>query len=257
MSGRDPMPPDDEALSALLDGALPAAQEQRLRERLALEPALRARLAELQGANAAVRNAYCGFANEPLPPRVLELLGSAGLDSRTGGGDVVALRTPRARPVFSWPLAAAASVALTIGVLVGTLIGLRPASESIEGLVAVASPVGAQTQLHRVLESLASGETATLGTGVAATPRLTFATTDGRHCREVDLTSGDRTAATLACRSGSAWQVEAVTFATRPGTGVYRPAAGSAVLDAAVDALIEGEPLTADAERTLIARGWR
>ena len=56
MSERDASGPSiDEPLSALLDGELDPAQERALRARIAAEPRLALRLAELEGVDAAVR----------------------------------------------------------------------------------------------------------------------------------------------------------------------------------------------------------
>ena len=49
---------DDELLSQLIDGALSADRAAALRRRLAAEPALAARLRELERANSALRDAY-------------------------------------------------------------------------------------------------------------------------------------------------------------------------------------------------------
>lgn len=85
---------DDELLSALLDGALPLVEEQRLRERLAAEPSLARRYEALRRADAAVRAAYAPIAEEPLPRQVLELLGSAG--TREAGAEATGYGTEAA-----------------------------------------------------------------------------------------------------------------------------------------------------------------
>ncbi len=68
---------DDEALSAFLDGELGADEAHRLRQRLARDPALAARLAVLEKANSTVREAYAPVVDERLPERLVDLLGAA------------------------------------------------------------------------------------------------------------------------------------------------------------------------------------
>jgi anti-sigma factor RsiW len=53
----EPTSRDDDALSALIDGALPSEEEAALRARLEREPALAARLAAMERANRAVHDA--------------------------------------------------------------------------------------------------------------------------------------------------------------------------------------------------------
>ena len=65
---------DDEALSALLDGSLPAEEAAALEKRLEREPQLAARFEAMQRADRAVRDAYRDVVDEPLPERVLDLL---------------------------------------------------------------------------------------------------------------------------------------------------------------------------------------
>jgi anti-sigma factor RsiW len=98
MIGKD----DDAALSALLDDALPPEEAERLRARLAAEPALLARFEAIQLADTGVREAYAGVADEPLPQRVLDLLDAAetasGDDTDGGTLSIIASNRRRATP---------------------------------------------------------------------------------------------------------------------------------------------------------------
>ena len=238
---------DDEALSALLDNALPPDETAELRRRLEREPALRARLAELEHANTAVHKAYAGVIDEPLPASVLD-------------DAVVAFRPRRLAFVTMLPLAAAATVALAIGVAIGVGMRVGPGDSAAgpTGLLAEAGVVAPGTPLFEALDGQPSATTQELGAGVSATPRLTFGTNAGDYCRLVDVASERGTSETLACRRDGEWQLEMVVFVERaPRDGVYRPASGvSAGLEAEIDSLIEGDPLDAAAERELIERGW-
>jgi hypothetical protein len=245
---------EDEALSALLDGELTTEDAERLRQRIARHPALAARLAELEHADTAVRAAYRGVVDEPLPTEVLAMLAR---DRRAPvRGDVVDLAT-RSRPLPRKlaPLALAAGVALAVGIALGVLVAPRPPASA--PLVAGAGPVERASALHDVLETEPSGSRRSLG-AVTVEPRLTFATAEGDFCRQIEVTGPDGTTTSLACRRGSAWQIVVATFAAgAASSGVYRPASGpQPAVDVVIDSLISGDPLDAEAERAAIARGW-
>ncbi len=277
MSDQERTTRDDEALSALLDGELPEDEAERLRQRLAREPALAARLEALEHADARVRGAYEGLVDEPVPQSVLDLLqpadgaepsrhGDAAVahpepEAGTRTADVVELR-PRAREPRRWfsvPAAAAAGIALVVGVLVGSLMGPGDSAPRTSTLVAGAGVVEPGTPLHDALQSAPSAETRELGADLSATPALTFRAQNGDYCRQVDLTSAAGRTETLACRRAGRWRVEVASFVPQPAEadgGVYRPAAGDSPVRAAVDSMIEGAPLDADTEQSLIASGW-
>src|SRR6185436_3392245 len=104
---------DDDALSALIDGALPSDEAAALRARMTRDPALAARFAAMERANRLVGDAYRDGVDEPLPERVLDLLRA----QQTHGGNVVELADRRQRRALpAWvPRAAAAGVARAIG----------------------------------------------------------------------------------------------------------------------------------------------
>ena len=247
---------DDEALSALLDGAWPAAEAERLRQRLAREPALTERLRALEHANEAVRRTYRGVVDEPLPARVLELL-AVPAQSRS---NVVDLTKKRAPTWVTLPLAAAASIALVVGLSLGVLLSPQRPSGDALGLVAASGSVPPGTALEDLLQRAPSSTTRTLSETVSATPRLSFAAAAAGYCRLVDIASAGGTSEVLACRRDAGWRIEVVNFAAaaQPGPdGLFRPASGpSPTIDAAMDALIDGAPLDAAAESELIQRRW-
>jgi hypothetical protein len=245
---------DDEALSALLDGALTAAEAASLKQRMARDSALAARLAELERADTAVRGAYRDVVDEPLPRDIVALL-AADPPARGVVVELGARGRPQRRALL--PLALAAGVALALGVALGVLVAPRaPVSGA---LLAGAGPVERTSALHAMLESQPSGSRLELGAGVTAEPRLTFATTAGDYCREIELVSSHGTTTSLACRRGDGWQIEVAAFTAvaADGGGVYRPAAGpQTAIEDAIDSSISGDPLDAEAERAALARGW-
>lgn len=244
---------EDEALSALIDGTLPRDEAAALRERMTREPALAARFSAMDSANRAVRDAYRDVVDEPLPERVLELLRAP----RARDVNVVALdarKRRRALPVWL-PHAAAAGISLAIGLGLGFGVGQR-AGDLPTDLLTATGAVAPSSPLHELLESVPSGELRALGAAATAEARLTFRARDGDWCRELTVSAADASHAALACRRVGGWHVELIAPAAAGGE-LYRPAgSGDAPFEEAVDALIDGEPLEADAERALVARGW-
>jgi len=247
----EPTNPDDDALSALIDGVLPSDEAAELRARLDRDPALAARLAAMERANRAVRDAYRGVVDEPLPERVLDLLRAP--QARANVVDLDARRARRALPAWL-PQAAAAGVALAIGLGLGFGLGHRSERSPSAGLLASTGPVAAGSALHELLESVPSGEARELD-GATAEARFTFRTQGGDWCRELAVSSGAARNAAVACRRDGGWRVDLVGVEAAAGE-VYRPAGGDAPVREAVDALIDGEPLERDAERALVERGW-
>lgn len=243
---------DDEALSALLDGSLPDDEAAALEARLAREPEYAARFEAMRRADRAVRDAYRGVADEPLPERVLDLL----REPRAGaGGDrVIAFerRLRRGAPAW-WPHALAAGIALAVGVGLGFGLGQRAGEPPT--LLAAAATIPAGSALHELLESAPSGVARPLGGAATAEARFTFRAQDGDWCRELGVVTPSASNAAIACRRGGAWRVELVGTAAA-GNATYRPAGAEAPFQEAVDALIDGEPLEPDAERALLANGW-
>jgi uncharacterized protein (DUF1778 family) len=242
---------DDEALSALIDGALPRDEAAALRARMVREPALATRFAAMERANRAVGDAYRVVVDEPLPERVLELLRAPQARERNVV-DLAARRQRRALPAWL-PHAAAAGIALAIGLGLGFGLGQR-GGDAPAGMLATAGPVAPGSALHALLESAPSGEPRELD-GATAEARFTFRAQGGDWCRELAVSRGAARNAAVACRRDGGWHVDLVGVEAAGGE-VYRPAGGDSPLRDAVDALIDGEPLPRDAERALVGRGW-
>lgn len=258
---------DDERLSSLIDGELPAAAAAELERRLAAEPELAQRLRTLRRGDAALRKAYASIEAEPLSAGLSALLRRHGIDddiSQDAAGaaaKVVPLR--RHRPPISWvPTSIAAGIALAIGLALGLTLGPRDRLTDTQRLLASGAAITPDRELFEVIESVPSGETQTLAGNVAATPRLTFRTADGDYCREIELASSTRRTSVVGCRQNGAWRPEGVTqFSASSGelgNDSFVPASGPADgLDAIVGELMAGIPLSADAERDAIAAGWQ
>jgi hypothetical protein len=246
---------DDELLSALLDGALSPEDAAQVEHRLELEPALRARFEALERANMAVRDAYAGVVDEPLPKPLLDLLAT---EEPAGNVVPLAARQPREGRAFRLPTALAASIALALGIALGIVIAPGRQAPDAIALAAEGGAVAPGTELFELLERVPSAESRELAAGITATAVLTFGTADGGYCREIDVASREGTTQMLACRRDGAWRLAHTSyFVSAPNDGVFRPASGpSPAIDAAIDELIDGAPLDAAAERELMDGGW-
>ena len=251
MNGR-PSDADDAALSALIDGALAPEEAEHLARRLAAEPALARRLAELKGVDEALRASYGGIADEPLPAPVTDAVRRAARLRHE-------LRPTARRRSLGLPVAATAGLAAAAGfALALVVVSPRPPRDPRADLVPGAR-IARGSRLHDVLHETPSGMSLGLGDGWSATPRLSFADVTGAPCRRLDVGGATGTLAALACRREGEWRVELVGVGGAvAGEGSYRPAGGEAAsaIDAAIEGLIEGDPLGRDAEGELIARGW-
>jgi len=243
MIERGSEPDDDQALSALLDGALSIEGAAALRRRLAHDPQLARRLTELQGVDANLRRAYDGIAKEPLPARVLDLL-------------------PAERPSrATLPWALAAGLGLAAGILLTLLVLSRAHAPGPPGLLLERGEVERGSALEAALETDPSGRSRALGKTWSATPRLTFRSVDGAPCRVADLRGERGSMEALTCRRDGGWKVALVgpLAAAGSSSGAYRPASGegTSAIDAAVAALASGEPLDRDREAAWLSAGWQ
>jgi hypothetical protein len=249
---------DDELLSAFIDGMLPPGRAAVLKRRLEAEPALAARLKQLEHANAAVRDAYAPIAAEPLPQRVLDLIDAASdtTKARAGVADLAARRSIRGLRFAPLPVSLAAGIALAVGVSLGYFVTSRgPAPDA--ALIANAGEIATGTALYDALETTASATTREIARGITVTPVLTFRSVDGDYCREIAIASGRGGGEALACRRDGGWRFEAVAFAAATSTnGGFRPASRSTVIDAAIDERIAGDPLDSSVEKAVIEQRW-
>jgi hypothetical protein len=275
--------PGDEKLMAYADGVLPASEHAEIAAMLEASADLRARLAMFAGTRADVVGApLSAILAAPMPPRlVAAVMGAAAsaapaAAARTSG-EVVSFRArPVKRPVSRrlWPAAIAAGIA-GLAVVAADVVAVRdlrgPAEDAGSG--AIAGTGLDMGTLAPKLARLVSGNTAAVsapsGADWSVTPKLTFASNDGRWCREVNLRSTGAPAeyALVACRTGrwfsraGDWTVEAAAQTGRQGGQKLGPASQSnappASIDSAITRLGSATPLTLAEEEKYIARGWR
>ena len=261
----------DETLSAFIDGELPEAEADALRAAIDKDPALRERVDQLRRANDAVRQAYSGIENEPLPDAVLELFNTASSNVAPFPGEAQAKRAPLAHAgvlqrfaAAQWPTALAASLALVVGFGVGQLGGAPGAPSETQGdAMQLAGVIAKDSPVFEILETGASAQVHPAGvdSGVIVEPVLSMQRTDGVFCREYFI--GDATSRfhNVACKEDDQWAVKfAVNIPTAAdaGEGFETASAQSNALAADyVDRVIAGDALDANAEQNAINGGWR
>ena len=253
----------EDRIAAWLDGALGDEEAARFAADMERDPALAERVAAWasnddllraafngpikQGVDAALL-ARIGLGNDrptpmPVPADVVQFKPAPRISSPTGANDNSPLRR------FAWPLggALAASIAAAM-VLTG-----YPTPDS--------SAVVADARFAQAMEQLPSRGELVLPDRGRVSPVLSFAAADGRYCREFAIRGGPRPGGGIACKGPPGWSIEARS--TLPGAApddariVTAGGPDGAALDAAYARLGASDPLSGEAERALIAQGWK
>jgi hypothetical protein len=226
---------DDERLMAYADGELSAAERAEIEAALAEDEALREKIAAHQRLRARVSAAFDATLAEPVPERL-----TAALTPR--GAEVVNLAERRAA---KW--SAREWSAMAASVAAGLLIGVGVMNTQAPLIATTDSGLAARGALAQALDTqLASDNAQAVRIG------LSFRAQDGRYCRTFDLTRGETSG--LACRNDDGWAV--AMAAQSVAGGEIRMAGASEEILAAVDQMIDGEPLDAAAERQARDASW-
>jgi anti-sigma-K factor RskA len=261
----------DELLMAYHDGALPPVDAREVEAALAADAEARARLRALAETDSLVGRAFAKPMRDPLPEALLRAIDDAGPEAKPRGA-----ARPQSNPTGvsssrRFAFAVAASVMLLVGLAGGFGLSrwMAPPEVAFGPTGGSMFAAALDPQIERALETMASGQAVTLQTpdrlnDVRLRPVLTFVDDVGRFCREYELwglgPDGARATAGVACRDDSGqWRSEVAVAAQALPTDGFRPASvpSGAALEAAIDALMVGGPLSLDQERELIGRQWR
>ncbi|WP_027329031.1 anti-sigma factor family protein [Marinimicrobium agarilyticum] len=239
---------NDETLSAFLDGELPPAEMEQVRARLAEDPALADRLAELSAVDELVSERARAIDERPLPSAVQKMLSEE--DARPESAQVIAFPLwRRARQALNAQTGIAAAIALAFG------FGLAEVTDN-----AGSPQVDAFQPVAERLETLPSGTTETLPDGREITPRLTFVNRDGQHCRQYRVTGAGERSENIACRAQqteAGWEELASIRQRAVEPGSYQTASGGSLLDSALDQMMAGDIIEPEQEKQLIERNWQ
>ncbi|WP_421789764.1 hypothetical protein [Hyphobacterium sp.] len=227
----------DEDILAYVDGEMPADEIAALEAAAANDPDLAARIDRQHKLARKIHARYAPIANEPVPERFADLLGVEEAPQKQSASQQL-------KAVFARPLvapAASAFASLALGLFFGAqVLGPEP------GITGENNLAGAQ--LARALSSETGNADWTLP--------ITFRDEAGRYCR-VFQGAETRTSG-LACRTGEGWAVELLTRSPDSAAGGFQ-LAGSALpeeLTAAIDARIEGDPLSPDDIVSALSADW-
>jgi hypothetical protein len=183
---------------------------------------------------------------EPLSPalgaRVEEILRAA----RPGPSETV-IPFPRrtvTAPAYR-PMAAAAALALAVGVAGGFLVSQTMGAQETGGLSIAALDVPG---ISDALDTQPSGERVAIADGEVATI-ASFLNADGELCREFEFDrTGRDTVVSVACRTAEGWEPRLAIVAPATDETGYAPASSLETLDAYLGAIGAGAPLTPEEE---------
>lgn len=228
---------DDEELMAFADGAIEEPRFSDIAAAIEADPELARRLELLVAGGEAARAVYGPLADRPVPDRLRRSVETAIAAVETT--KVVPFRRPHSRP--AWQAAAiAASVALVLAAPAGYFFARTAEDLSI----AVGQPLA--PALVAQLEAVPAGGEAALGAATLR-PIATFTDAGRNLCREFEL-DREVTTVAVACRSGDSWQV-AIAINAPPADDGYAPASSLAALDAFLDSIGAGPPMSAEEEQ--------
>lgn len=232
---------DEAKLMAFADGELTGAERAEVEAALESDATLREKVEAHRAMRSRLSSAFDGALSEPVPER----LRTAAEAPRSA--EVVSLAERRA---FKWSArefgAMAASIAL--GLVIGVGVMQSPQQQSQPMIATSQSGLLAQGTLANALNTqLASDQAGAVRIG------LSFRDQEGDYCRTFDLTEGG--ASGLACREDTDWTIQLMSDS--PTGGEIRQAGASPEVLNAVDAMISGEPLDAEAERAARDGHWR
>jgi len=256
----------DWMLMAYADGELEPHERDAIAAYVANDPAAHLRLAAFMRSGHALATLFDQPMSEPVPARLIETVRQAGRRAPSGESGLAArlagLLTPyllKPSPRLSWSGLWPIAMAVPAGVLAVALVVL--ASSHVD----TGHEPGLTPQMRLALETAPSRPAGAIeALRSTVTPVVTFKTGPGQFCRQYVATAADGArVAGVGCRDPQGqWRIEAeapYTGVTAQAAGGYSPAAGpsSSALDAAIDRLITGDPLSAGDEAALIARSWR
>lgn len=247
----------DEMLSAFLDGELGTSQADEVRVALDSDPALRARLAQFERADATMRDAAAAIVDRQLPQSVMAMLTSNMASVAPLGAD----HRRRLGGFQFWPTALAASIALVVGWSTGVLYQGAPPGNVAWSNARIAARVAPGDPLFTALETTPSGEAVAIGeTGESIQPVLSFARVSGEPCREFLVTGSDDAVRAVACRERNVWRID---FAVRSESPVvdksYQTASASdaRLVSDYIGEVMVGDAFGSEVEAGLMADGWR
>jgi len=242
----------DELLLAFVNGELAEPERAAVERAIRADPAIAARVAQHRARRSRVYGIVAGGR---------ESGGHAHAAGHQGSAKVVQLdsiRAARFGPLAAPPPApawtrrhwGALAAALVLGVVTGGA-GWH-ALHSDAALATLGSNGGGALVAQGSLAEALSAQLASPGPSGRVRIGISFLGKDGRYCRSfvMDTTAG------LACRDNAQWKMPVLVQGAAGAAWIDGTVPPPAVVEA-IDARIDGTPLSSAAERTVQARGWR
>lgn len=233
----------DEKLGAFLDGELAPEEMANLRERIAADEELAARVEALAMVDKQVSSAIKQIDTTPIPEKIRELANL--LDQR----EHVAVFPfwKRAHQQIQHYAVAAATLTAVVGFIFGQGVG-KVEPEAVTHWQAIA----------QALETQTGGKTQPLDEGTTMIANLTFFNQQGEYCRQFSVNTVDaRKTQNIACRREGSWKLEASIPVEAPtDEGDYQLASGPGAIDKLIDTMMQGQVLSAEQEKLAIAAKW-
>ena len=245
-----------ELLFAYVDGELSPEDERQVAEEVAKDSELFAYVEQQKRLKQQLQAAFKPIIEETVPKHLTLAVNETPIPETKAPASFAALRERllpkkalRSQAII--PVGAMAA-GIALGILLADSFGMGGDISGQGGRLI------AQGNLARVLSNeLAAEQTEARG----ATPRvgLSFVSRDGNFCRSFETARSEGTVAGIACRDGGLWRVAALASAGPRASGEFQPAATGmpAAIREALNAMIVGTALDADAERAARNQGWR
>lgn len=235
------LPP--ELLMAYADGELDPIRTKQVERALAQDPELAAQVNQHKQLRALLTDRFQSIADAPVPEKFLDMLEPANMI------DLAAARAARNAPSVTqrwrhWGTGGAIAASLVLGLMIGqginqgpvvirdgALIASGPLAQTLDTQLVAAQPIDAPV---RILVS--------------------FQDQSGYLCRSF---SG-RAISGIACQNGNRWVLRQTRGGASTQSTQFRQAGSvDAALLAEAQAMMDGDPLDADAELTAKKNGWR
>lgn len=248
----------DEELVAFLNGDLDEARAEELALALDDDAGLADRLERLDPLSAEIKGAYDEILAMPVPDRLRDaILMSQENKSTDNVISFAAAKAEKDSRRFRWPEFAAMAASLAVGLFIGGQSGVFGPAVADADAIILASADGPTVApaVAQFLATKAGGETQQLAGLGLARASISFRDGEDRFCRQFSINSKAAATDGVACLSDGQWAVAAI--GTRPiEGGDIRTASGDAApaVLAAVDDMIDGDPLDAEAEKAALDR---
>lgn len=254
------MSPSEEALGAYVDGELEPAKRAEIEAAASADPQLAARIERMRKLRSRLRGAFEPVVREPVPQRLLDALNPpAAVAPVADLSEARAAKRATAKR-WSWPEWSAMAASVVLGVIIGHTL-LRQSQD--DDLRIKGERLVAQGNLASALSERLASDAAPEGNVKVG---ISYRTKSGQYCRSFSLQDA-RALAGIACRGGETWEVRALAANRALGQNPQLPTgpgeaepAGSALppsIASAVEAEIDGEPLSATGEAAARRNHWR